>query len=117
MSIGGFLKKIGKGALKGLDAADKVASHPVVVPFTMMIPWGQARLALSLVRRVNTIADEIMDEIGQPLSNEARKAEFAKDFRKEYPDATDSEIDMLAAAFANVEKGRVEEEDGAAEGK
>ncbi len=110
MSIGGFFKTIGKGALKGLDAVDKVVSHPAIMPFTMLIPWGQAKLALTLVRRINVIADEIMDETGQSLSNEARKAEFAKDFRKVYPAASDSEIDMLAAAFASVEKGRVKEE-------
>ena len=111
MGIGGFLKKIGKGALKGLDVADKVASHPAIVPFTMMIPWGQAKLALTLVRRGNTIRREIFEDTGEELSDEAMKDMLAKDFRKEYPEATDSEIDMLAAAFANVAKGGVEEDD------
>ena len=109
--IGGFLKKIGKDALKGLDVADKVASHPMVVPFTMMIPYGQARFALSLVRRGNAFRREVFDDVGQKLGDGVMKDMFAEDFRKEYPDATDSEIDMLAAAFANVEKGRVEEDD------
>lgn len=111
MGIGSFAKKIGKGFLKGVDAVDKVASHPLIVPFTMMIPYGQARLALILVQRGNALRREIFDDTGQQLSNEAIKDAFAKDFRKEYPDASDSEIDMLAAAFANVEKGKVEEEE------
>ena len=111
MGIGSFAKKIGKGFLKGVDAVDKIASHPVVVPFTMMIPWGQAKLALTLVQRGNALRREIFEDHGEQLSDEAIKAVFAKDFRKDYPEATDSEIDMLAAAFANIEKGRVEEED------
>ncbi len=110
MGIGGFLKKIGKGFLKGIDTVDKVASHPIIVPFTMMIPWGQAKLALTLVQRGNALRREIFEDTDEQLSDEAMKDMFAKDFRKEYPEATDSEIDMLAAAFANVEKGRVAEE-------
>ena len=113
MGIGSFAKKIGKGFLKGVDTVDKVASHPMVVPFTMMLPWGQAKLALTLVQRGNALRREIFEDTGQRLGGGALKTVFAEDFRKEYPDATDSEIDMLAAAFANVEKGRVEEEDGA----
>ena len=110
MGIGGFAKKIGKGFLKGVDAVDKVASHPAVVPFTLMLPWGQAKLALTLVQRGNALRRELFEDDGVQLSDEAIKSVFAEDFRKEYPDATDSEIDMLAAAFANVEKGRVVEE-------
>lgn len=113
MGIGGFVKKIGKGFLKGVDAVDKVASHPMVVPFTMMIPYGQARLALTLAQRCNALRRQVFDDTGQRVGDGAMNTMFAEDFRKEYPDATNSEIDMLAAAFANVEKGRVEEEDDA----
>lgn len=111
MGLKGFFVKIGKGGLKAIKVANKVTSHPLFVPVTMMIPIKQAQLALTVVQRVNGIAADLRDEHGEEMSDADRKAAFVADLRKEYPDASDSELDMLAAAFANIEKGKVEEEE------
>jgi hypothetical protein len=110
MGVLKIFEKVGKGILKGLDAADKVASHPALIPLTMLIPWGWARTALYAVRRVNKLAKEYNDKTGLEMDDDAKLYEFADIFRGEYPEASDGDIATLAAMFVKVEKGEVLEE-------
>jgi hypothetical protein len=109
MGVLKIFEKAGKGILKGLDTADKVISHPAVMPLTMFVPWGWARTALTAVRRVNQLADELRKSTGQEMDDETKRAEFANVFRGEFPEASDGDIQALAAMFAKVEKGEVQE--------
>lgn len=103
--VGRGMLKVGRGALKVIDVAGDVANHPAVAALTVFVPYAWIPKALTAVRRVNKIADDLRDEFGTEMSDEQKKQAFAEMIRKDHPEATDSDIDLLAVAMVKFEKG------------
>lgn len=113
--IGKGFVHVGKGAVKVVDVAADVADHPAVdaglVALSVFVPIKQAQFALQCVRHVDEMADKIKADHDRMMSDEEKRAEFAAEFKKKFPEASNGDLVTLASVLVKLNKAGAELEE------
>lgn len=102
MGLVNVLKRI----MTGIEIAGMVADSPEMQILEVAFPSPWLTAGLSAVRLVNDIADDYQANGGRVMADEAKRAEFAREFRATIPEATDGDLATLAGLLSKLVKNQ-----------